>query len=247
LRTSVAIPHLRGSTLVSTTEIVTKFKAIAAAGLLLSGVGAAHAGSATYTVTFESAWSQAMHPTDYPADAHFSLFVGATHNAGYSIFKDRGTATEGLKKVAEMGAPSPLDAEIQNAIAARRAGQLIRGEPVKTLPGKSTMQFTADDAHPMISIVTMVAPSPDWITGVSGLALKDKGKWVDRKVVTVYAWDAGTDSGATFLAPDRPTSPREAVHLSSRSIFVANDKRLPMGTFTFVKQSEPAAQMSSRN
>ena len=224
-----------------------KLKAIAAAGLMLAGIGAAHAGSATYTVTFESAWSQATHPIDYPANAHFSPFIGATHGAGYSIFKERGMSTDGLKRVAEMGAPSPLDAEIQNAIAAGTAGQMIRGEPVKTLPGKTTMSFTADDAHAVVSIVTMVAPSPDWFTGVSSLALKEKGKWVGRKAVTVYAWDSGTDSGATFLAPDLATEPREAVHLSNSSIFIADGKRLPMGTFTFVKQSESAAEMSSRN
>jgi hypothetical protein len=124
---------------------------------------------------------------------------------------------------------------------------MIRGEPVKTLPGRTAMNFTVDDAHAMVSIVTMVAPSPDWFTGVSGLSLKDKGKWVDRKVAIIYAWDAGTDSGATFLAPDQPTEPREAVHLSSSSLFVDKGKRLPMGTFTFAKQSESPAQMSSRN
>jgi hypothetical protein len=208
-------------------EIAMKLKASAVAGLILCGIGTAHAGSATYSVTFDSAWSQATHPVDYPASAHFSRFVGATHGAGYAIFKERGMASDGLKRVAEMGAPSPHDAEIQKAISGGAAGQMIRGEPVKTLPGSSTMSFTADDAHAMVSIVTMVAPSPDWFTGVSGLALKDKGKWIDRKVVTVYAWDAGTDSGATFLAPDQATSPREAVHLSESSIFVAKGKRVP--------------------
>jgi hypothetical protein len=223
-----------------------KLRTVAAAGLILAGATVAQAGTATYSVTFESGWSQTTHPNDYPANAHFSPFIGATHGAAYSIFKDRGMATEGLKRVAEMGKVDPLDKEIQAAIAAGKAGTMIRGEPVKTLPGTTTMSFTIDDARPMVSIVTMVAPSPDWFAGVGGLSLKENGKWVERKVIQVYAWDAGTDSGATFLAPDLETKPREPVRLVDSPLFVANGKRPPMGTFTFVKQSESAAQ-SSRN
>jgi spondin-1 len=43
-------------------------------------------------------------------------------------------------------------------------------------------------------------PSPDWIVGVSGLELCLKNcSWVDAKVLNLYPWDAGTDSGVSYI------------------------------------------------
>lgn len=42
-------------------------------------------------------------------------------------------------------------------------------------------------------------PSPDWIVGVSGLELCRRNcSWVEYKVLNLYPWDAGTDSGITY-------------------------------------------------
>ena len=44
----------------------------------------------------------------------------------------------------------------------------------------------------------MVAPSPDWFVGVSGLPLFENGQWVEERRIDLVPWDAGTDSGTTF-------------------------------------------------
>ena len=36
--------------------------------------------TARYTVTFQSTWSATSHPVDFPASAHFSGLIGATHS-----------------------------------------------------------------------------------------------------------------------------------------------------------------------
>jgi hypothetical protein len=51
----------------------------------------------------------------------------------------------------------------------------------------------------------LVAPSPDWFVGVSRLPLFEGGRWLDQGTIELVAWDAGTDSGATFTSPDAPS------------------------------------------
>ena len=47
---------------------------------------AAPTAEAEYTVIIKSTWTKRTHPFEYPADAHFSGMIGASHNAKYSIF-----------------------------------------------------------------------------------------------------------------------------------------------------------------
>ena len=49
--------------------------------------------------------------------------------------------------------------------------------------------------------VSKIIPSPDWIVGVSmeNLCLAN-GSWVDSRVVDLYPWDAGTNSGLSYQA-----------------------------------------------
>jgi len=72
--------------------------------------------------------------------------------------------------------------------------------------------------------------------GIANVALLENGRWVERKEVTVYAWDAGTDSGLTYTAPDQETLPREKVRLNDSPHFMTGGRRIPVGTITLSKQ-----------
>ena len=89
--------------------------ALAAVAFALAMAQGVEAGSmsAKYAVSFEGSWSMATHPLEFPPGAHFSGLIGATHNGEYSIFRDGGSATEGLERLAEGGRHSPLDQEIR--------------------------------------------------------------------------------------------------------------------------------------
>lgn len=189
--------------------------------------------AATYRMTFHGTWSRATHPHEYPGGAHFSGVIGATHDARYVIFKSGAKATPGLKNLSEHGAHSPLDAEIRAAIRAGRAGVLFQTSPIFGPPGTVTATFTADRRHPMVSLGAMIAPSPDWFTGVSAVALFAKGRWVARKTLTLYAWDAGTDDGTTYLAPDKESKPHVGVRLNDSKHFMRAGRRVAVGTVTF--------------
>ena len=202
-------------------------------------VGAAAAAEeATYRVTVEGTWTATSHPQEYPGDAHFSWLTGATHDEGYRLFEAGGIATPGLEALAEDGELSPYDAEIEAAIDRGSVGALFQARPIERMPGTTAFEITVDERHPLVSLATMIAPSPDWFTGVADVRLLEKGGWIAEKTLALEAWDAGTDSGANFTSPDADTMPRGQVGRIDTAQFAVNGKPVPVGTVTF-KRLQP--------
>ena len=57
-----------------------------------------------------------------------------------------------------------------------------------------------DPRHHMVSFVTKIIPSPDWILGVAGLELcLANCTWIDEKVLNLFPWDIGTDAGPAYM------------------------------------------------
>lgn len=222
------------------------YLALALAGLVLTAQAAVADSSATYTVTFDGTWSSATHPTEYPTGAHFSGLIGATHDARYVLFGAGRTATDGLERLAEKGAHSPLDEEIRTAIASGVAGALFEGQPIHNPPGQASVTFTIDEKHPLVSLVAMIAPSPDWFTGVAEVDLRENGQWAARRELTLYAWDAGTDGGTTYQAADDDTQPRDAIAENRSPHFIKDGERIAVGKLVFEKAADAPMQTSHR-
>lgn len=99
--------------------------------------------------------------------------------------------------------------------------------------GEVSVAFTATTAHHLATVVSMVAPSPDWFVGVSGLDLFVNGNWVDKVVVPLQPYDAGTDSGVTYGSANQDTVPQELIREIIGLPFSVDAPVLPLGTFTF--------------
>ena len=167
-------------------------------------------GPALYRVTFEATWSGSTH-ADFPAGAHFSAVIGASHRADALLFRPGQLASTGIKDMAERGNNSVLRAEISALQASGAAFRLMEGRPFNS-PGTAADTIRLDAAHPRLSLVTMIAPSPDWFAALEDENLLGAdGQWVTQRRVTARAYDAGTDSGPTFTAPDLPTRPAGVV------------------------------------
>merc|ERR1719507_401414 len=70
-----------------------------------------------------------------------------------------------------------------------------------------------DATKHLLSLISKIIPSPDWIVGVSmENPCLANGSWVDSRVVDLYPWDAGTDSGLGYHDSGERTMPREAIH-----------------------------------
>lgn len=190
---------------------------------------------AKYLVTFDSTWSRTTHPADFPDDAHYSGLIGGTHTSAVSFWQEGRLASAGIQAMAERGRKTPLDTEVMQAIAAGTAEFVLSGDALSDSPGVVTLEFEISSSFPLVTLVTMVAPSPDWFVGVSGLSLVENGQWVDERRVEVFAHDAGTDSGTTYAAPDEKTFPAQPIARITGYPINTNGPLLPLGTFTFRK------------
>ena len=81
----------------------------------------------------------------------------------------------------------------------------------------------------------MIAPSPDWFVGVHDLSLLVDGNWVDELVIDLEAYDAGTDSGATYTSANQRTSPQASITRLTESPLAASDNLPPLGQFIFTR------------
>ncbi len=192
--------------------------------------------TAAYTVTFDATWSAATHPTAFPASAHFSGLVGGTHDDTIHFWSLGGLPSVGMEAMAEVGSKSQLTSEVFTAINAGSAGEIISGFGIFPTPGSASDAFTATLDHPLATVVSMIAPSPDWFVGVDGANLLVDGNWVDELVIPLAAYDAGTDNGTSFTSPDSDTQPKQPISLITGFPFASG---VPLGTFTFTRTDTP--------
>ena len=202
---------------------------------------AAPAGAAVkYSVEFTPLWTKANFPFEYPDTSlihkpHFSGLIGTAHSAGYHIFAEGTMPTPGLERLSEEGKHDPLDAEIKAAIAAGNALALTESDPLKDFTQTAKAEVMVDEAHPMVSIVAMIAPSPDWFAGVSDVQLMENGAWVPSKTLDVNPWDSGGDDGTTYLADDVDTNPKKPTMLNQSRHFMKDGKVMPVARITFTR------------
>jgi hypothetical protein len=192
-------------------------------------------GAATYTVTFESVWSADTHPVDFPPNPHFSDLIGATHDGTVAFWSEGELASPGIQNVAELGSKSPLTEEIATAISAGTAEHTLSGGGIAASPGTVSLTFDITEAFSLVTLVSMLAPSPDWFVGVSGLDLRESGEWIDSLTVDLFAHDAGTDSGTTYMSPNLATFPPENIRRIDIAPFRVNNEVPPIGSFTFIR------------
>ena len=80
------------------------------------------------------------------------------------------------------------------------AKQVITGSGVSS-PGKLTdIQVSVNHDNPLVSIVTMIAPSPDWFVGVYGENLCDEttGKFKNEASFDLGPWDSAQTTGSSL-------------------------------------------------
>ena len=201
-----------------------------------AGRSDAATGAAQYSVRFDATWSAVTHPLSWPASAHWSPLIGGTHDGSVQFWSDGALASPGIRDMAERGRTTPLDTDVQAAINAGHAGSIILGGSLATSPGAVTTNFGVTQQFSRATVVSMVAPSPDWFVGVNGLELFVDGEWIERIVVALYAYDAGTDSGTNYNSANQVTSPAQLIALSSAPQF---QNGTPMGLFTFTRTDAP--------
>lgn len=161
-----------------------------------------------YEVTFQGVWTSDSHPQDYPSGAHFSPLFVASHAQDYPLYRVNTSASPGLQIMAETGGTSTLKAEVQQDALVRE----VSVGSGTSATGTVKIVVEVDENFDRLSVVTMVAPSPDWFLGVKNVELRNnEGAWQDLIELDMQTLDSGTDSGSSFASANQPTEPRGVV------------------------------------
>ncbi|KRX88130.1 Spondin-1, partial [Trichinella pseudospiralis] len=157
---------------------------------------------------------------------HFSDIIGASHSPRYTMWTYDGYASDGLKELAEWGNTQKYEQEIREQTSEVRTILKARGLWFPDVQGTTRAMFHVDKYHHLVSLASMLGPSPDWVVGVSMMNLCLKNcSWINEKSLFLYPWDAGVDSGITYMSPNSPSIPREPIKPITTSD--PNDPRSP--------------------
>jgi len=187
--------------------------------------------SVRYTCQFINRWTSERHPNLYPNSAHWSPMVIASHSDDYSMWSSGSQATKGVENVAEIGATGTLKNELK--AAGDSVGSFAMASGGAFYPSDNNQKWSItdnlmmDENHPLISSISMIAPSPDWFTGLNDFSPVQNGTWLSSFTVNTYPWDAGTESGDTYSLSNLATDPREET-------FRLDVERIPSSTLVFL-------------
>lgn len=182
--------------------------------------------NASYMLTVTGKWSESSHPIDYPSNSHFSSIVGMIHKSEVSLFTNGELASTGIWVMAETGDTSYLEDEINSIVSSGLASNLIKESSLGTGTAVISFDIEVTKEFSFVSLVSMIAPSPDWFVGVENVNLYKNGLFIDEIQMNAIAYDSGTDSGLTFTSVNMDTNPAENIFKITSS---------PLGNGTIVE------------
>ena len=165
--------------------------------------------TARYTVSFTSVWNSTDHGT-LPGNAHWSDLVGMTHNSNVKLWELGELASVGIENVAENGVNTNLNMEVNMAIANNNADQWLQEgfSPFAAISSATIMDILVSEDFPLLSVVSMVAPSPDWFIGIDSFSFLDgSNNWKDSVTIDMFVYDAGTEEGSGYSTSNAASSP----------------------------------------
>lgn len=69
---------------------------------------------------------------------------------------------------------------------------------------QTSVDLVLNGQNTHVSAIHMLAPSPDWFTGIKNLDMCVDGYWLPTKTVHSVPYDAGVDGGTFFRTADVP-------------------------------------------
>ena len=208
--------------------------------------------TATYDISFTTIWNTTEH-TSVPGGAHWSPLAGATHKNPNDILQFGALApiTNGIKDIAETGSTGNFQSEVNTIITVGNANRYLQ-QGFSPFAGNNSnaplSNVSVDEGFPYITLVSMVAPSPDWFIALNSENLRSgdigvNNGWKDTYTVDVFAYDAGTDDGVNYTSPDAISNPR--INISKINGFPINGNKMGTMTFTFKGTTLSASSVNS--
>lgn len=199
--------------------------------------------SVEYSCVFENQWNKERHPWEFPQDFlsfHWTKQVLASHNSGYSMWKEGSVASKGVGKLAESGVIGDIIQELQDLGDSYNVGydKYLYTQDPKVI--YEPLRMNSNKRY--ISAISKLSPSPDWFSGFHDFNAvnEESGTWYQEFSIPVYPFDAGTENGETYdnvnsrTVPAQPISQFTLDNLPGNEIFLngEGDAILPVATYT---------------
>ncbi|MDD7887057.1 spondin domain-containing protein [Flavivirga sp. 57AJ16] len=198
--------------------------------------------TANYTVTFESIWewtasnaTDGQSTIDLPSNAHWSPLVVTTHQTANTFLMMGAAASPGIESIAETGATSIFVTEVNNN---PDADKVIVGNGLDSAKGTiSINSLEVSENFPLVTLVSMIAPTPDWFIAVNGVTLRSGNNsinngWKDTFTLDLFPYDAGTEDGDGYSLNNADSNPIGVI-TSRSNITPFNNKKIGTVTFTY--------------
>ncbi|MDO5970454.1 spondin domain-containing protein [Flavivirga aquimarina] len=198
--------------------------------------------TANYTIVFESIWeSVAINSTEgqstiaLPSNAHWSPLAVVTHQTPDVFLMMGAAASSGIEDIAETGSTNAFETEVNNNTD---ADKVIIGSGLGLAKGTITINnLEVSEDYPLITLASMIAPSPDWFIGINGVSLRSGNNiinngWKDTFSMDLFPYDAGTEDGNAYSGSNPDSDPIDVI--TSRSNTTPfNEKKIGTLTFTY--------------
>jgi hypothetical protein len=201
--------------------------------------------TATYNIIFESYWEtpagdpiNGISTIPIPSSAHWSPIAIATHKTENSIFEMGKLASTGIENIAETGNTTAFQNEID---ANSDADKYVIGSGLGFAQGIISKSVTISEDYPLVSLATMIAPSPDWFIGVNSENLRSGNNsinngWKNSYTIDVFPYDAGTEDGNDYSGSNSESNPIVAISSLANSFpfdGINSNMSHRIGTVTF--------------
>jgi len=193
--------------------------------------------TAIYTLTFTGTWNSTDHSM-LPGNAHWSDLVGTNHNSNITFWEVGMQASTGIENVAEVGSNTSFNNEVDIEIANSNAEQWLQksfDSPNNATSSSVLMSIQVTEDFPLLTLISMIAPSPDWFIGINSLSLLDTGgNWKDTMIIDMFPYDAGTEDGSNYSTSNAASNPQQNITSRINTTPFNNQK---VGTLTITLES----------
>jgi hypothetical protein len=198
--------------------------------------------TANYNVSVTTSWNASDHgsmasPNNLPDDPHWSPLALVTHKNSNEFMEVGALSSLGVQNIAETGNTSNFQNEFNIAKDAGNADQYFQSgfSPRGAISTASIDNITISEAYPLVTFLSMIAPSPDWFIGVNSETLRSgnisiNNGWKNTYSMDLFVYDAGTDDGLDYQSSNAASNPK--VGIFKINTMPINGIKVATATFT---------------
>jgi len=169
-----------------------------------------------YLCVFENQWSASRHPKHFPTgdaflSVHWTKQILVAHDSSYSMWQEGSFASKGVEKLAELGGVSDIVTELRDHDYSYGIGYdkyVYSQDPTVTF---DPLTMTWNRRY--ISVLSKLAPSPDWFAGFHDFDAVDENTntWYQQFIIPLFSYDAGTEDGINYDTVNKATDPVQPI------------------------------------